>query len=182
MHVPNNHVNLESVFAFMKTWCIHTTSATTDITIQANMHILLTLPPNESGLKWRFSWPWTLTVLYTNSHSIKSSCDKNTLYQACIGSTFVHFLCNTTLILVIFSFLRYGSIVTIYWPTLVLHRHVLNTGYQLLFLWGDSTAIQNFYSIIRWKISGFYDSKLFALIVVKNLLQHTELHNPLWRT
>ena len=55
----------------MKPWCIQTTSATTDITVQVNiLHLLRTIPSNEKGSMWKLSWPRALIVLYTNSYRI----------------------------------------------------------------------------------------------------------------
>ena len=81
-------VNINSAAAFMKPWCIQTTTATTDnVTVQPNiLHLFLTIPKNLKEVSMEISVETgTQTVLYTNSHSIKSSRDKITIFRVCFS-------------------------------------------------------------------------------------------------
>ena len=87
--LPSNHVcskqriNINNTAAFVEPWCHQLASETTVNAVQATiLHHLITLAPRKNGSKLRFSRPWTLLVSYSNYHSIDSSHDKCTKFQA----------------------------------------------------------------------------------------------------
>ena len=82
-HAPNQEININNTAALVEHWCHHLTSETTVKSVQATiLHHLITLTPNKNGSKMRFSRPWTLLVSYSNYHSIESSHDKCSKFQA----------------------------------------------------------------------------------------------------
>ena len=111
MNVKSNYIYVIVVLAYMVPLCIQTTSPTTKITFQrCILHLYVTLPRVKISEKHEFSWPWALTVLFTNLYSIGSGYDKNSIFHTRIGNTHGHMQWVIKL-LCLQQFLRYEVIV-----------------------------------------------------------------------
>ena len=86
-HAPNQEINMNNAAAFVEPWCHQLASETTVNAVQATiLHHLITLPPSKNVSKLIFLRSCTLLVSYSNYHSIDSSLDKCTKFQAYIGN------------------------------------------------------------------------------------------------